>query len=441
MIDQALQRLEAAGKPIRVGLVGAGYMGVPTAVQLIRHSPGIRVAAIASHKLEDAAKAYRITGTDRPRTADSLAQLEEAVGKGQSVVTEEGLWLTQAEGIDVVLDLTASIEGGVTLAISAIAHGKHVVGYNAELSATVGPVLQHKAQQAGVVLTEADGDQPGVLMNLYRFIEGMGMRPVLCGNIKGLEDHSRTPETQRSFAAQWGQKPHMVTSFADGTKISFEQAVVANATGMRVAKRGMLGLQVPPGTPIEEAAQQFDTALLMEGAGVVDYVIGAAPAPGVFILATTQDELQRQFLAYYKMGRGPVYCFTRPFHLCHMEIASSIARAALYGEATIAPAGRLQVEVVATAKRDLAAGERLDGIGQYLLYGQCENAEIVQREGLLPIGLAEGGVLRRSVPQGEVLHRADVEMPAERLIDRLRREQDVLFPAGIRDQGRGELAA
>ncbi len=427
MIDRDLQRLEDAGTPIRVGVVGAGYIGVPAAVQLIRHVPGIRVAGIASHQLSDAGKAYHLTGQEKPVTAETVSQVNQAVHQQSPVIAADGLLLAQSDEIDVILDLTASIAGGAALTVTAIEFGKHVVGYNAELSATVGPILKQKADQAGVVITEADGDQPGVLMNLYRFIQGMGMRPVLCGNIKGLEDHYRTPETQQSFAAKWGQKPHMVTSFADGTKISFEQAVIANATNMRVAKRGMIGLQVLPGTPVEDAVQQLDAEALLAGPGIVDYVIGASPAPGVFILAASDDPLHQQFMRYYKMGEGPLYCFTRPYHLCHLEIAGSIARAVLYGDATVAPQGELQVEVVATAKRDLHPGDKLDGIGQFMLYGQCENAIVVQREGLLPMGLAEGAVVQCEIARDAVLRMGDVEMPPERLVDKLRKEQDALL--------------
>lgn len=426
MIDRDLQRLEEAGNPIRVGVAGAGYIGVPAAVQLMRHEPGIRVAAIASRKLKDAGRAYHLAGRDELAIAETQQGVDQAIFAGKPVITENVSLLAQADGVDVVLDLTANIDAGAELAVTAFLHGKHVVGYNAELCATVGPVLKRKADQAGVVYTEADGDQPGVLMNLYRHICGMGMRPVLCGNIKGLEDHYRTPETQRSFAAKWGQKAHMVTSFADGTKISFEQAVIANATNMRVAKRGMLGLQVKPGTPVEEAVRQIDMGLLIEGPGIVDYIIGAAPAPGVFILAMSEDPLHQQYMRYFKMGEGPLYCFVRPYHLCHLEIANSIARAALYGDATITPQQKLSVEVIATAKRDLLPGETLDGIGRFTLYGQCENADVVQREGLLPMGLAEGAVLNRKVAKDEVLCIADVKMPPQRMINQLWEEQD--FP-------------
>ena len=179
-----------------------------------------------------------------------------------------------------MIEVTGTVEFAAAVALEAIEHKKHVVLMNAEVDATIGPILKARADQAGIVLTNADGDQPGVTMNLYRFVRGLGVRPVLCGNIKGLHDPYRNPTTQAEFAERWGQDPHMVTSFADGSKISFEQAVVANATGMPVLKRGMLGPTVDPGTPVREAAELFPADELLEGSGAVDYVVGAEPGPG-----------------------------------------------------------------------------------------------------------------------------------------------------------------
>ena len=264
-------------------------------------------------------------------------------------------------------------------------------------------------------------------MNLFRFVRGIGVRPVLCGNIKGLHDPYRTPTTQAAFAEKWGQNPAMVTSFADGTKISFEQAIVANATGMRVATRGMLGPTVPAGTPITEVAEFYPTDLLLEGPGIVDYVVGAEPSPGVFVLATHDHPLQRHYLNLYKLGEGPVYCFYTPYHLCHFEVPNTVARAVDFDDAAVAAIGKPLVDVVATAKVDLQAGQLIDGMGGYLTYGQCENAETAHRENLLPIGLAEGCRLKRNVARDQILTYADVEIPEGRLCDRLRREQDALF--------------
>ena len=314
------------------------------------------------------------------------------------------------------------------MTLAAIEAGKHVVLMNAEVDGTLGPILKTYADRAGVVLTNADGDQPGVQMNLYRFVRGLGVKPVLAGNIKGLHDPYRTPTTQADFAARWGQNPHMVTSFADGTKISFEQAIVANATGMRVARRGMHGPEVEAGTPIEEAASQFDVDELTAGPGIVDYVVGAAPSPGVFVLGTHDNPLQQHYLNLYKLGEGPLYCFYTPYHLCHFEVPNTVARAVLLGDATIAPVGPPQVDVVAAAKTELSAGDTLDGLGGYMTYGLAENSDVVATEGLLPIGLAEGCRLKRDISQDTVLTYDDVDVPQGRLSDRLRQEQADAFP-------------
>src|SRR5688572_21292918 len=152
----------------------------------------------------------------------------------------------------------------------------------------------------------------------------------------------------------------MVTSFADGTKISFEQAIVANATGMRVAKRGMHGPVVQTGTSIMEAVNWYPLEDLLQGTGIVDYAVGAHPAPGVFVLGTHDSEVERHHLALYKLGSGPLYCFYTPWHLCHFEVHNTVARAVLFGDAAVTPLGGPMVDVVTTAKVDLEAGQVLD---------------------------------------------------------------------------------
>ena len=230
-------------------------------------------------------------------------------------------------------------------------------------------MLKLRADRAGVVYSASDGDQPGVQMNLYRFVSAVGVTPLMCGNIKGLHDPSRNPTTQQDFARRWGQNPHMVTSFADGTKISFEQATVANATGMTVARRGMLGYEHQG--HVDELTRRYDVDELRDLGGIVDYVVGAEPGPGVFVLGTHDDPKQRHYLNLYKLGEGPLYCFYTPYHLCHFEAPLSLARAVLFEDAVMAPAGPPRVEVVATAKVDLSSGDKLDGMGGYLTYGLC----------------------------------------------------------------------
>lgn len=431
IVDSALRRREAEGRPIRVGMIGAGFMARGIALMMCGTVPGMRLVAIANRHIAGAVRAYSEAGVPETSPVETVAQLEEAIADGRPAVTEDALLLCRAEGIDAVIEVTGAVEFGAAVTLEAIAHRKHVILMNAELDSTVGPILKHKADQAGVIITNADGDQPGVIMNLYRFVRGLGVRPVLCGNIKGLQDPYRNPTTQEGFAKRWGQNPAMVTSFADGTKISFEQAIVANATGMRVARRGMFGPTVEPGTPIEQVAKLYPLEALTEGPGIVDYVVGAAPGPGVFVLGTHDHPQQQHYLNLYKLGEGPLYTFYTPYHLCHFEVQNTVARAVDFHDATIAPIGAPTVDVVATAKIDLKAGQVLDGIGWYMTYGQAENADVVYRERLLPMGLAEGCRLKRDLPRDTVLTYDDVELPAGRLADALREEQNRHFAAQL----------
>jgi predicted homoserine dehydrogenase-like protein len=427
VVDHLLERRQEEGRPIRVAMVGAGFMGRGIALQIATAVPGMELVAIANRTVDKAREAYALGGADEARHVDGPRELEEAIAQGRAAVTDDPLLVAAAEQVDAVIEVTGTVELAAQVVLAAVAAGKHVVLMNAEVDGTIGPILKTYADRAGVVLTNADGDQPGVQMNLFRFVRGLGVRPVLCGNIKGLHDPYRTPTTQAEFAARWGQNPQMVTSFADGTKISFEQAIVANATGMRVSRRGMHGHEVEAGTPVEEAAKLFDVGELTAGPGIVDYVVGAAPSPGVFVLGTHDDPLQQHYLNLYKLGEGPLYCFYTPYHLCHFEVPNTVARAVLLGDATIAPLGPPQVDVVAAAKTDLAAGDTLDGLGGYITYGLAENSDVVGDERLLPIGLAEGCRLTRNVEKDAVLTYDDVEVPPGRLSDRLRDEQAAAF--------------
>ena len=423
IVDTALQRRASEGRPIRIGLVGAGFMARGVALQIALSVPGMRVAAIANRTLEGARRAYREAGQEEVRAVDTVAQLERAIESGVPAITEDALLLCRAGGIDAIVEVTGTIEHAAAVTLEAITHRKHVVLMNAEVDGTIGPILKTYADSAGVVLTSADGDQPGVMMNLFRFVRGIGVKPVLCGNIKGLHDPYRNPTTQEGFARQWGQNPAMVTSFADGTKISFENAIVANGTGMGVGRRGMFGPTVPANTPIQQVAELYPLDALLDGPGIVDYVVGAMPGPGVYVLGTHDHPQQRHYLNLYKLGAGPLYCFYTPYHLCHFEVPNTVARAVLFNDAALTPLAGPLVEVVATAKKDLAAGETIDCLGGYMTYGLAENSGTARAENLLPIGLAEGCKLRRPLTKDAVLTFDDVELPPGRLCDRLWQEQ------------------
>jgi predicted homoserine dehydrogenase-like protein len=435
IVDTALGKRHEANNPVRVALVGAGFMGRGILLQISKSVPGMEVVAVYNRTLEGAMRAYIEAGILDFEIVYDQSALEHRIAHGKYSIVEDPMLLCRAENIDVVVEVTGAVEFSSQVAMEAVKNAKHLVLMNAELDATVGPILKVYADKAGVVITNADGDQPGVEMNLFRYVKGIGVKPVLCGNIKGLQDPYRNPTTQEGFAKKWKQNPAMVTSFADGTKISFEQALVANATGMTIGKRGMFGPSVPSGTHLKDVMDQYPLDVLLEGPGIVDYVVGAEPGPGVFVLGTHDDPRQQHFLNLYKLGEGPLYLFYTPYHLCHFEVPITCARAVLFHDAAIAPLGAPRVEVVATAKINLKAGETLDGIGQYMTYGQCETAAIVQDQQLLPMGLAGGCILKRDMQVDQVITYADVIVPADRFCDTLRKEQDHYFNNSIGTNG------
>jgi predicted homoserine dehydrogenase-like protein len=424
VVDSLLKGRQADGRPIRVALVGAGFMGRGLVNQIVNSVPGMDVVAIVARKPEQGVRAYTEAGLTGVVEVDSPAALARAAAAGTPAVTADHLVAIASDAVDVVVDVTGAVEFGAHVALACFEHGKHLVLMNAEVDATVGPELARLADKAGVVYTGCDGDQPGVQMNLHRFVSGLGLTPLVAGNIKGLQDEYRTPTTQKAFAERWGQDPHMVTSFADGTKVSVEQALVANATGMSVHRRGMLGMDHDG--HVDELTTRYDLDELVALGGAVDYVVGAKPGPGVYVLATHDDPKQRHYLELYKLGTGPLYSFYQPYHLCHFEVPTTIARAALLGDATIRPLGAPSVEVVTTAKTDLAAGTVLDALGGYHYYGQAERADVTRAEALLPVGVAEGCTLLRDVPKDSTLTYADVRLPEGRLVDQLREAQSAL---------------
>ncbi len=241
IVDTALEKRVADGNPIKIGIVGAGYSGRTIAYQIITACPGLRVAAISNRTLSAAKGAYARADVHEPKTVETVAELDHAISAHQYAVSDDASILCRSQRIDAIIEATGTIEFGSQVVTEALDNGKHVVLSNVELDATVGPALKARAERAGLVISNSDGDEPGVAMNLIRFVKSIGLEPVVAGNLKGLYDPYRTPETQQAFADAHNQKPTTMTSFADGTKLSMELAVLANATGFRVGKRGMHG--------------------------------------------------------------------------------------------------------------------------------------------------------------------------------------------------------
>jgi predicted homoserine dehydrogenase-like protein len=420
IVDNALKAREAQGKPIRVGMIGAGFMGQGLVNQIVHSVEGERMTAISNRTAAKAISAYQYAGLESV-VANTQGQFEDAIRAGKPVVTEDPMLLCHSEQIDCLVDVTGAVEFSVRVVLEAFKHGKHVVLMNAELDATIGPILQVYARNYNVKLSACDGDQPGVEINLWRYVKGLGLIPRVMGNIKGLQDRYRNPTTQKGFAEKWGQNPSMVTSFADGSKVSFEQAIVANACGLHVKSRGM-SRGYEHNEHVDTLTKYYDIEELRALGGIVDYVVGAQPNPGIYCIAEHADPKQRHYLDLYKLGEGPLYSLYTPWHLCHFEVPNTVARVVIFGDADVPLAGPL-VEVCACAKKDLKAAEVLDEYGHYMTYGEAVNSSEMREKRYLPEGLVAGCKLKRDIAKDEVITYDDVDLPPGRLADALRIEQ------------------
>lgn len=426
VIFHALREAEQRRRPIRVAVLGTGYMGRGIAAQMLGRMPGLRAALLVNRTVGKAVAAYALAGVDPEAVvvSDDPRVLGQAIAEGRPAATGDFDAAGAVEGVDAVIEATGDVTVGAREALRWIGRRVPYVSMNAETDATVGCLLQHRARQADVVYTTADGDQPGVLMRLVDYVRTIGFEVVAAVSCKGFLDVRATPDSVRPFAERMLQAPAKICSFADGTKMNIEQAVLANATGLVPDVRGMHGIA----TDLGHALEAFRACGVLDRGGVVEYTLGGDFGGGVFVIGRSDaPALTQQYLEVFKLGTGPDYLFYRPYHLCHFEAPLSAAEAVLFGVPTAAPLDAPVAEVVALAKRALRAGERLDGIGGYTVYGQIDRAEAVWQQGLLPVGLAAGARVRRDVPADRPLALDDVELDEEALPVRLWREQRHLF--------------
>lgn len=423
VIDKALEKLEKSGKPIRIGLVGFGFAGQGFAMQIVEGIPGMKLVAVANRTQKNIEKGLKLLKVKNFKAVATLSEIEKTIkGKTLAITTDFNL-LADSKNIDVIVEATGEIEFGAQVAMAAIRNKKHIILLNAELDATLGPILKKKADKAGVMFSQAEGDQPAVLMRIYRYVKQMGFKPVMVGNIKSLIDARRTPITQAAFAKAHWQRPKMITSFADGSKIAFEMATIANATGFPVAKRGMQGLRA---VRVEEAVDLFDKKQMLK-TGLTDYILGAEPSFGVFVIAYSKNPIKRRYMQCYKMGNGPFYTFYTHCHLSPIEAPITVAQSVIFKDASLAPIGAPVCEVITLAKKDLKAGEVLDAVGGFTVYGALENHKVARKENLIPQGLTDGAILKRDIKMDEAITFDDVILPEGRLADKLWNEQITAF--------------
>ena len=427
IVDTALQQRLNAGNPVRVALAGAGYMGRGIALEIISAIPGLRLVAIANRNVSQAERAYREAGVTSFRSVSTAAELDRAIAANEYAVTDDPNVLCQSGVVEAVIETTGDVEYGSRVALEAVRNGKHIILMNAEVDAAVGPILKVYADRNNVVYTYTDGDEPGVAMNLFRFVESIGYKPVLMGQIKGFLDRYRNPETQREFAEKNKQKPAMVASFADGSKLAIESAIIGNATGFKPGKLGMHGHRCKH---VKDLLTLFSVDDFANG-GLVDFVLEAEPHTGAFVMGYNDNPIKQQYMRYFKMGDGPLYMFYTPYHLPHLQLPASVARAVLFKDPTLTPRGAPVCDAVAYAKRDLKAGETLDGMGGFACYGMIDTYDNSRAGNYLPMSLSVDCRLLRDIRKDTPLSYDDVALPAGRVCDQLRAEQTAHFTAKI----------
>jgi len=425
IVDTALAEREKRGEPIRVALVGAGFVGRRVALQFLTAARGMRLAVVVNRTVASAESALRFAGApeDSIVRVDRAGGIDTAARAGMYAVTDDLEAACSSGAVDVVIEATGHVEYGTRACLAAIRGGKHVIMMGAEVDATVGPILKVYADRAGVVISYTDGDEPGVAMNLYRFADSMGYRPVMMGQLKGFLDHYRNPDTQRPLAEKLGQNPAVLACFADGSKLALEAAVMGNASGFVPRVRGMQGYSCAHVNDLLDELAPEDFA----DGSYVDFTLGAAPHTGAFVICHNDQPRKREVMEYLKMGSGPLYLFYQPYHLPPWQVTHSVARAALFHDPTVTPCGAPVCDTISYAKTDLAVGDRLDGLGGFTCYGLVERADVCRAENALPIAISLDCRLTRAVARDQPITYDDVELPPGRLVDRLRAEQSERF--------------
>jgi predicted homoserine dehydrogenase-like protein len=439
-LHQMLLARAAAGRPLRAALIGAGKFGAMWLAQLPR-TPGVHLVAVADLRPDRARESLTRTGWPAGRFGARSA--EEAASRGSTWVTEDALAAIASPQVEIVVDATGSPAAGIRHALACCANGKHVVMVNVEADALAGPLLARRAREAGVVYSLAWGDQPALICEMVDWARTAGFQVVAAG--KGTkylpEYHQSTPETVwRHYGftpeqvAAGDFNPQMFNSFLDGTKSAIEMAAVANATGLAPAPGG---LEFPPCgvDDLPRVLRPRPAGGVLHHAGQVEVISSlerdGTPVRrdlrwGVYVTFEAGSDYAARCFREYGLctdDSGRYAAMYKPFHLIGLELSVSVASVGLRGEPTGRPREWV-ADAVATAKRDLAAGEVLDGEGGALVYGRLAPAAESRRMGGLPIGLAQRVRLRRVVPRGQPVRWDDVEIDADAEAVRVRREME-----------------
>jgi predicted homoserine dehydrogenase-like protein len=417
--DRLQHRLDETGRPLRVGLVGAGQMGTGLAAQLLR-MPGITLSAVLDVQKERAEDALGQAGIT-PDPADDVDKAAQAIERGGSVA------LTAIDDLgglplDIVVEATGVPDVGARIAVEGLAAGINVATLTVESDVTIGGYMAQLAEESTALYSVCRGDEPVETKILVDYARDLNFEVICAGKGKNNPlDPYATPESLSERAAGKQMNPKMLTSFVDGSKAMIEMASLANTTGLGVSKRGMHG----PASTVPTLHQTFalkEDGGILERAGVVDYCTGPV-APGVFVVVRTEDPYVHHEMTYLQMGDGPYFALYRPYHLASLEAPLTVYEMVLDHRPSLT-SEHWTAEVGAQAKRPLTAGEKVDGIGGSMVRGLIDPSEDFARDGLVPLGVLSGAVLKRDVPTDHTLTYDDVELDESSVIVRMRRIQE-----------------
>ena len=415
------------GKPIRIGLIGCGEMGTDI-VTRVAHMPGIEIGAISETNPQRALKAAEIAYGEQghAREVGTGSDLSLALEAHKIAVTDNADLILNNDLIDVVIDATGIPAVGAEIGLRAMEHGKHLVMMNVEADVTIGAYLKSEADRLGVVYSLGAGDEPSSCMELIEFVTAMGHPIVAAGkgknnplNIDAIPDNYIEEATRRNMNVR------LLVEFVDGSKTMVEMAAIANATGLVPDKAGMHG----PAATLDQLSSTLipekDGGVLSR-VGVVDYTIGKGVAPGVFVVADMSHPRISERMEDLKMGKGPYFTFHRPYHLTSLEVPLTCARAVLYSKADMVPLSKPTAEVAAVAKKDMAAGETLDAIGEYCYRAWIMTAGEARAAKAIPCGMLTGAKVLKPIKKGELITYDNAALPAGSRLAELRARQDKL---------------
>ena len=433
-MDKKLAKREEEGKIIRAGIVGAGQMGRGMVTQMALMK-GIMPAIVSDIKFENVINAFHYAGIsdENIAVAKNLEEANRYMEQGKYVATENSDLISQANLVEVAIDVTGVPEVGVKIAIDAMNNKKHVVMMDVETDVVIGSYLKKLGDKNGVIYTGSAGDEPGAVMELYSFARAMGMEVVVMGKGKNNKlDYDCNPDTVLEEATRRKMSPRMLTSFKDGTKTMVEMTAMSNATGFIP---DVIGGHGPSASPKDRCADLNEIFKLKKDGGilekhhVVEYVNGIAP--GVFVTVTTQNEEIAYQMGYHSMGPGPLWTLYRPYHLCNLETPLTVAKIVIDGEPTIIPLDGPVSECITVAKRDLKAGETIDGIGGYTTYGSIATAQETYEKGYVVYALVNKNArMKCDVKKGTLLTLDMVDLDTSTQLYQVRKEQDKMYHNG-----------